>query len=345
MDSVLGPKKGLPWERLASFAMTADGERSRARATAPVALTTAGFAVTLALIVAISPLAAAQGASGRWTPSTSLGWNNGLVACDFNLTSPSVAVTAVGVAQSGLSSGVAGIAEVNPAGQVVTLADWAGANWTARNASTPSEFDLAYAADLLLVAPGAPAPPTGTTEVQVDYILAGGGDAYEGNARSVEALLQISNWTWQASGDHLVVNLPVWPTFASTERLAASGPGALEITSSSNATGALREYLVLSDNATAAGVGGRTEPVGVVPLIRLTPSFASVNLTIGSGAGEFSSLRYAAVIEIPVPSSIAGIPLYEYVIVGSLAGVVSVLIAVGARRVRQQLSDSEYAEE
>lgn len=325
--------------------MAGRGRRNRARFGWCFALAVAGLAVAVALVVASAPRADAEQPAAHRSPSASFGWSNGLVLCDFNLTSPSVAVSALDVSGSGLSSGVPEITEITSMGQAVAVASVANANWTVVNASTPDAFDLAYQAHVLLVAPSGPATRIGSVDVHIDYILAEYAASNADNLSSVTAVLQISHWTWQGPGDRLVITLPLWPTFVHAEYLSSQSPAGPEITSSSNATGDPREYFLLSDDATATPASGAPKLVHVWPEVSLNPSFASVNLTVGSGAGAFTSLTYTALISIPLPSTVANLPLYEYVLVGGTATVVSIVVAAVTRRVRQRPSDMEYVEE
>jgi len=142
-----------------------------------------------------------------------------------------------------------------------------------------------------------------------------------------------------------VITLPLWPTFARAEHLSTQSPGGLEVTSSSNATGAPREYFHLAPSATATPVSGAPMSVGVSPSVSLAPSFATITLTVGTQAGSFTSLSYTAHVTVPLPSTLAGLPLYDYPLVAGAAAALSIAVAVGTRRVRQRPSDLKFVEE
>lgn len=307
-------------------------------------IATPALAVALALVLLAGAGRGAPPTSASW-PSSSLEWNNGWVLCNFDPTSPSVAVSALSLSDSGLSSGISSIAEVNATGATVAVASMAAATWAVWNASTEDTFDLAYAAQVPLVAASGSPSPLGSADVRVDYALAAYGGSAGDNLSSVAAEFQVSNWTWQGPADRLVMTLPIWPTFPDVEHLTSPATNSLEITSSSNATGSPREYFLLADSATATPVNGAPESVGVTPQVSLSSSFASVALTVGSGAGAYASLTYTAHVSIPLPSTVVGVPLYDYVLVGGAAAVLSVAVALGTRRVRQRPSDLQYVEE
>jgi hypothetical protein len=304
----------------------------------------------LALAIAISlSLVSMPGSSGSQTAATWLAtspeWNNGVVLCVFDPTSPSVAVSAFGLNGSGLSSSITQVAEVDAAGATVAVASVPSAAWRAWNASTDDTFDQAYQAHDSLVAASGPATPLGSADLRVDYTLPAYADFDSGELNTVTALFQVSNWTWQQSGDRLVLTLPLWPTFAQAEHLSAQAPNGSEITSWSTSTGAAREYFRLSGSANATSAGGAPVSVGVSPVVSLGPSFASVNVTVGSTAGNYASVTYSATVSIPLPAKVAGLPLYDYALVAGAAAALSILVAVGTRRVRKRPSDLQYVDE
>jgi hypothetical protein len=316
----------------------------------PVARSSAVAAVGLALAVAVG--LALFGAAGAAVPQTApswppshLAWNNGLVLCTFDPMRPSVAVSALDLNGSGLSSGITEVTEVNSAATPVAVASMVGATWAVVNASTSDTFDLAYRAHVALVAAGGAPIPSGSTDVRVDYVLPAYADSAPDNLSSVAAVFQVSNWSWQSPGDHLVITLPIWPTFAYAEHLTSPTPSGAGVTSSSYATGAAREYFQLSDRATALTSNGSTESVGVSPVVAVSPSLASVQLVVGSSSGNITSLTYTAHVSLPLPATLAGLPLYDYALVGSAAAAVSIAVAAGTRRVRQRPSDLEFVDE
>jgi hypothetical protein len=56
-------------------------------------------------------------------------------------------------------------------------------------------------------------------------------------------------------------------------------------------------------------------------------------------------VSYTAHVGIVLPSTIAGIPLYDFALVGSLAVVIAVTVGLSARRIRAGPSDLIYVGE
>lgn len=302
------------------------------------------FVIAIALSVGGLPGSRDPQAATTWLAS-SLEWNNGLVLCIFDTTSPSVAVSALDLQGSGLSSSISEVSEVNATGATVAVASMGSASWILWNASTDDTFDQAYQAHVPLVAPSEPSTPLGSTDLRVDYLLPAYSESGSSGLNSVTAVFQVSNWTWQTSQDRLVLTLPLWPTFDRAEHLSAQTSNGSEITSWSNATGAAREYFWLSDSATAVTPNGLPMLLGVSSAVNLSPNFASVNVTLAPSPGNFTSITYTASVSIPLPSTVAGLPLYDYALVAAAAGALSIMVAVGTHRVRQRPSDLQYVEE
>lgn len=315
--------------------------RALAAATGVVAV---GVALMLSLILLTSSPTALAGASTPWDGG-SASWSNGLVLCVFDSSLPSVAVSSPGVDDSGLSSSVSQIDEVAANGSVVARAPMAGVSWTRTNASTSDTFIMAYQANVSVRANTGVGPVVGAVTVQIDYALPAYQESESTDLNSVAAELQISDWPWQAVGDQLVVWVPLWPTFTTTEHLSTEGATSPLITSVANSTGSAREYFQIEQFANATIASGATVSVPVAPMASVQPSFASVALTIGSAAGEYRTVVYLAHIEVALPSSIAGIPLYDFALVGLGGALVSIVVAVGARRVRRRPSDLMFVDE
>jgi hypothetical protein len=269
-----------------------------------------------------------------------------MVLCVFDATLPSVAVSAAGLNESGLSSSLSQIDEVRPAdGSVVASASMANASWSRANASTDGAFDMAYQAHVAILSSGPAPTQVGSVDVRTDYILPAYASSAATNLTSVTARLQVSNWTWQAPGDQLDILVPLWPTFASAEHLSVANSATPTVTSIANSSGSLRESFQFGLVANATTPLGVTVPISVAPAMTVHPGAASVALKIGTAAGGFRSLTYVAQIGVHLPASVAGIPLYEFALVGAAAGVVSILVAVGTRAVRRRPSDLTYVEE
>jgi hypothetical protein len=306
-----------------------------------------GFALAAGLVLALGiatvPAAGAGPPATGWPPPSPLSWSNGVVQCSFGPAAPSVAASAVGSTDSGLSSGLSGLAEVSSTGQAIAVASVANANWTVANVSTPEVFDLAYRAHLELVSPSSPARIVGSTDVRVDYVLTARSPF--DNMSSVSVVVQISNWTWQHPEDPLIIGLSVWPTSPRSNYLTSSGATGLEITSSSDATGAPREYFRLAPYATVTGASGVPWAVKVSPQLSLDRARASVNLTVSPGAGNVTTLSYSAQIRVALPLSIGNTPLYEYALVGGAAVFVSALVAISTYWIRRRPSEIDLVEE
>ena len=306
-----------------------------------------GFALVAGLVLALGiatlPSAGAGSPATGWPPPSPLSWTNGVVQCSFGSAAPSVTASAVGSADSGLSSGLLGLMEMNSTGQATAVASMAHTNWTVANVSTPEMFDLAYRTHLELLSATGPAKVIGSADVRVDYVLASRSPF--DNMSSVSVVVQISNWTWQHSEDALVLGLSVWPTSPRSDYLTSSGASGLEITSSSEATGAPREYFRLAPYATVAGASGVPRAVSVLPQVNLDRTRASVNLTVSPGTENITMLTYSAQIRLAAPSSIGDTPLYEYALVGGASGFVSVLLAISTYRVRRRPSATDMVED
>ncbi len=306
-----------------------------------------GFALVTGLVLALGiatlPSAGAGSPATGWPPPSPLSWSNGVVQCSFGSAAPSVAASAVGSPDSGLSSGLSGLLEMNSTGQATAVASLAHTNWTVANVSTPEMFDLAYRTHLELLSASGPARIIGSTEVRVDYVLASRSPF--DNMNSVSVVVQISNWTWQHSEDALVLGLSVWPTSPRSDYLTSSSASDLKITSSSEATGAAREYFRLAPYALVAGASGVPRAVNVSPQVNLDRTRASVNVTVSPGTGNGTTLSYSAQIQLAAPSSIGHTPLYEYALVGGASGFVSVLLAIFAYRVRRRPSKTDMVED
>jgi len=241
--------------------------------------------------------------------------------------------------------GLQGIDEIQPDGSVVAAAAMSLANWSMRNASSPDTFDMSYAAHVAVRSVGVNSAVVGSVDVRMDYVLPAYRDSSPTNLAAVTAQLLISNWTWQGAGDRLAVQVPLSPTDPATEHLSAPSPAGTLVSSVDNATGIVREYFQIAELANATSTVGTQISVAVVPSLAILPGIGTVALTIGTGAGEFRSIVYDAEMGIPLPASVAGIPIYEFALVGLGATVISILVAAGARSIRRRPSDLMYVEE
>ncbi len=284
--------------------------------------------------VILEPVTAASVPAGWPTPGAS--WTNGVVLCRFDSGTPSVSVSALGLADSGLSTAPGSIEEVSPAGSLVATASLSGANWTATNDSTSDAFDQSYSAHVAIASSPGPAPTVGSVDVRVDYDLAAYAENSRSNLSSVSMRWDISNWTWQESGDRLVLTLTAWPSVLSAERLVASSPSGL--TSLAVGSGELREYLELPEVAASSVAGSSPTSVVVSPQLQVGPTNASIRLSVAASAGAFTSLTYSLTLGVPVSETFVGLPLSEYLLVLGAGSTVVVAAAVAARRIRQRPS-------
>jgi hypothetical protein len=243
----------------------------------------AGLAVVLTIALAGLLAVSAPSARATWS-SAPVAWTNGVVLCSFSSAVPEVAVSASGLNQSGISASVGLIEEVSEAGSPVARALTTGAAWTVTNQSGESTFDLEYSAHLPVrsVPTGA---VVGSVDVRVDFVLPAYTEAPSDNLSSVELEVEISNWTWQASGDALELLLPIAPAFSSTEHLALAAGASLRLLSVANASGTPREQLVIPQSATASSGSASFIAVNVTPSLSVQPANASVTLRFGTNAG------------------------------------------------------------
>ena len=321
------------------FACDRPRNRPRLRLSLPV-LT----AISLAPLLLLLPTTfAAQPAWGATLDPPS--WSNGVVLCNFQSSVPSVVVSAPQLSDSGLSAGVDELVEVTPAGTIAAVALLGSYNWSAVNISNDNQFALAYSGSVPVQLAAGTATYVGLVSVDVSYLLPAYAASSSGNVSAVAMQVQISDWPWQHAIDSLTLTLSLAPAFPDTEHLVASpSPGSV-IGSVSNQSGRALEYFAIGTEAVATSSIGVTAPIGVVPQITLHPASGTVELLFGAGAGDFQSVNYTAHLGIVLPATIAGIPLYEFVLVGAFAGLVALGVGTVARRIRQGPSDLIYVEE
>lgn len=279
-------------------------------------------------------------------PSTGSSWSNGVVLCVFSPTAPTASVSAADLADSGMTVGIASVEEVSASGAIVGTTPSSGMVWTVTNRSDPLWYDESYSATLR-VAPSATAITSlGVVNLTLDFLLP---ISYvEGATENLSAVsmeLGMSGWPWQASGDHLVVNLGLAPAFAGTEHFTAPNSTGTLVASVSNRSGRALEYFAPAAEGTVQGPTGPATSTAVAPRWSVSPSSVSVALVVGSSVAEFQSLNYTAHVGVFLPASIAGIPLADYAVVGAVAAVIVVGVGVSVQRARRRPSDLVYAEE
>lgn len=307
----------------------------------------AALGVTLGLLL-LAPVSASAGSAGGreiW-PSSGASWSNGQVLCVFQPTGPDAAVSAAGVANSGLTVRIVSVEEVATSGLVIALTPSSGMNWTVTNRSTATWYDESYTAQLR-VAPAVSAASTiGTVALRVDFLLPiSYVEGVTENLTAVTMQLSATGWPWQASEDHLVVNLALAPSYPASEQLASPSAGGTVVASVSTQSGHTLEYFALGTQAIVAGSTGPATATSVAPAWAVNGSSAALGLAIGSTVTEFTTLNYTAHVGVILPATIAGLPLSDYLIVGGSAAVLAALVGVGLRRVRRRPSDLIYVKE
>lgn len=300
------------------------------------------IAAVVALLAAPATAAASPADRSVYEP---VAWSNGMVLCEFNGSVPEVVVSALASDDTGLALAAGSIAEVSALGVDVAVANLSAADWTATNASNASVLALVYTADVTVTSPLALAVSLGSVRVAVEFALALPTGPAAASADSVAFQFLISSWPWQTLGDHLQLALPSWAAYSDNERLALGSAGGPLLTGVSASTGASLEVLY---GATSAAVDPGTvlaSTVSAVASVGGNNSSAALTVEFGSTDGPYSSLSYAGSVRVFVPTTIAGIPTIDLLLVGGAAALVSAVVALGTRRVRGRPSRLTYVEE
>lgn len=305
-----------------------------------------GAAVVLGAAVSVLLLFApgvAAWSAGTGVPSS---WSNGMVLCRFDPLAPSAAVSALSLASSGVTLGLLSVSEAGPGGSVGATTNLTGLAWTVANWSEEGAYDLAYSLDAPLTSPSSPSSTIGWTNLTVQFVLPTYQGSPFGPTDVVNVVFWVDNWTWRHSGDHLVLSFSAGPTFPAAEHLnETSAPGWL-LASSSNTTGGVLERVGVGSNGTVATGSGPESTVVATPSLTLaSPSYAQVSVAFASSAGAFTSLSYSARVGVVLPATVAGIPLSEIAAAGAAGVVVSLMVAVIARRIRRRPSRLIYVTE
>jgi len=317
-----------------------------ARPRAPRALIAAALGTVLVLLLLLPSSAGAVPFDRAAWASSDASWSNGEVLCIFQPTGPVVAVSAADLPNSGLTVRVVSVEEVSSVGSVIAVTPSSGMNWTVTNRSSATWYDESYSAKLR-VAPAASAVSTvGAVVLRVDFLLPiSYVEGVTENLSAVTMQLSATGWPWQASEDHLVVNLALASAFPGTEHFLAPGAGDVVLSSVSNQSGRSLEYFQAGTQATEEGSTGPATAAPVAPSWSVNDSSAAVGLAIGSTVSEFTSLNYTAHVGVILPATIAGLPLSDYLIVGGAAAVLVAAVGLELRRVRRRPSDLIYVEE
>ncbi len=302
------------------------------------------LSLAVGLLLLLSPVASAA------TPTTSWGiapssWSNGIVLCQFSPGVPTVGVSALSRADTGMSATLGSISEVTAAGSLVATAALPSNSWAATNFSSDDAYDLGYTVHAPVTAPSAPFPVLGFADARVDFVLPIYAGSSSGPTDTVAIEIQVSNWSWQAAGDHLAVTLTLWPSFASEEHLLlGTSPGSL-MSGVSTTSGSTFEQMSAATSAVAnTGLPSATS-IPATPSASGNSSLGTVAVTFGAGAGEFTSVSYTANVQVLFPATVAGIPTVDLVVVGGVATLVALLVAAGTRYARRRPSDLTYVDE
>jgi len=302
--------------------------------------------LALALLLALPSGASARVLAPSWIDGTGPSWSNGVVLCVFAPSTPVVAVSAAGLADSGLTVGVASLREETAATTPVAVTPATQVTWTVTNRSSSSWYDLSYNATLPVAPPASAVTSLGKVDVRLDFLLpVRYVEGVTENLSAVTMLLSVSGWPWQSANDHLVIALGLLPAFAGTEHFAPVGTGSTVLASVSNQSGRTLEYFAAGTQGVTQGPSGAGTPVAVQPDWAVGASAASVNLSVGSSAGAFTSLNYSATVGVVLPATIAGLPLSDFILVGGTAALVVVVVGIGVQRVRRRPSDLVFVEE
>jgi hypothetical protein len=298
----------------------------------------AGFGAFVVLLVASTALASS------W--NVPVGWTNGTVLCRFASSTPDVGVSALSVPESGLTAGLAGLSEAQSNGAVIATASLAGSSWTATNLSTEDAYDQEFSTSAPIEAVPSAAGPIGSVNLSVQFVLPAYNGSPDGAVTQVTVILSESGWSWQGSGDNLVLTVAASPSPGATEHLAASTATGWLLSSLANATGATREQLGTNSTGQVTYPDGSETIIPANTSVALaSPESATVSVVFSAAAGDFSSLAFTATVGIVLPATIAGIPLPEILAAAGAATVVSLLVAVGARRLRRRPSRLIYTED
>jgi hypothetical protein len=273
-------------------------------------------------------------------------WTNGTVLCQFAASTPMVGVSALSVRESGLTASLVGLSEVRANGSVAATADLSGQAWNVANLSDDDAYDLEFTITAPIEAAPSSAGTVGSVNLSVQFVLPAYDGSPDGAVDQVMIVVAETGWTWQGPGDHLEMILGAAPTVSSTEHLVASTAAGWLLSSVANASGTEREQLGTNSTALVSSPGRPGTTVAANASLALPSSEqATVAVAFGSGAGEFSALTFVSRVGVVLPATIAGIPLPELLAAAGAATLVSILVAVGARRLRRRPSRLIYAED
>lgn len=297
--------------------------------------------------VAITLVAAALALGVPWGTAagapTPMSWSNGIASCAFDPSGPNATVDPVAEPDGALVAGLGPVEEVGADNTTVATADLGAAGWTAWNASDPDDYSMAYAAEVPIVS-SAGGASIGNVSVSVDYDLPVSGSGPAANV--VVARISLLGWAWRAPTDHLVLGLHLAVAQPAVAGFAPVAPGSAGASVYSTAGGRLLDSFAPSPTARVVLGGGSVAEAPVVPTFAVGPDGGTVDLSVGNAStGPYSNLTYAASIVVAQPTSIAGVPLGDYAIVGAVGSAVTLGAALGLYRSRRRPSRFELAED
>lgn len=297
------------------------------------------------LLLGAAGVAPAAASGSNWTPDA-VAWTNGVVLCQFPGALPAVSVSSNDLNGTGLSLGITGMTELRPNGAPAAIANFSTAGWTVSNRSNDDVFDLAFTAVVPVVASPPTAGPLGTADLRIDFILPAYAESSSVSLNEVTVQVTVANWTWHGAGDYLAASYGAAPSFPVSEHLVAGSDSGWLLSSVQTSSNRTLEWMQPGASATAVPAGGASRNVSAAASLSLgSASSGSVTVDFGTAAGEYESLTYESQVGIVLPSTIAGIPLVDFAIVGGVAILASAAIAAVAARVRSRPSRIIYADE
>ncbi len=292
-------------------------------------------AVAIVLVVLLLP-SLAQAAAPAWADPPS--WGNGVVFCAFESDLPGLTASPASAIGTGLS--VQGLSLQERDGvRIVAWADFSASDWTVTNASDEDTFDLEYNASVPVVnATGG----VGAVTVGIDFVLPAYSGADPAPANVVVMGMYLAGWPWQSGLDLLVLSVTLAPA-SSDEHLAYADATGGNVSSVANASGATIGAFLPGAAGTVSVPG--SPPSSIAALSSATPNGTRATVTSSfSASGEYRTLDYASHVEINVPSTVAGLPVADYVLVGGAAAVIVAVVGLGGRRIRRRPSDLVFVE-
>jgi hypothetical protein len=294
--------------------------------------------VLLAVVAVLSTSPARAAYSGQG--SQSYGWTNGTVMCLFSPSLPAVTVSATALNGTGIAAALGQITEVSSSGVPIAVAVPTSIPWEPVNASSSEWLMMNYSQFVSVTNATNPSQTLGQTWVSVSFAL----NQTPSNASLADVVafhLSIQDWPWHSLDDTFVLSVSTWSAYSASEHMSVSSPSSPRVESVGNSNNRSLEYF----EAGLAATTGTGALLSVTPHTVLAGGVATTTLTLGQGAGGASAVTYQATLGITPSTPVLGLPLYDYLAVAGGAGLVALVVGVGARRVRDRPSDLTYVEE